>query len=110
MIAVLVRASFGWSLNNMASSGAGNNVTLIGINAGEPIAEDNDLFGTTVQVSARITDKAQADEILVSEIVRGICVGKAYKFNNRGSCALKGLEEDIVLYELIWRAQSATAE
>ncbi|MEQ8807151.1 MAG: adenylate/guanylate cyclase domain-containing protein, partial [Rhodospirillales bacterium] len=28
----------------------------IGINAGEPIAEDNDLFGTTVQLAARIVD------------------------------------------------------
>ena len=82
----------------------------IGINAGEPIAEDNDLFGTTVQVSARITDKAQADEIFVSEIVRGICVGKSYQFINRGGYAMKGLEEDIVLYELSWRVESAAAE
>ena len=48
----------------------------IGINAGEPIAEDNDLFGTTVQLSARITDKAQGDQIFVSDTVYGICQGK----------------------------------
>ena len=56
----------------------------IGLNAGEPIAEDNDLFGTTVQLSARIVDKAAADEIFVSEIVRGICAGKNYNFSKRG--------------------------
>lgn len=75
----------------------------IGINAGEPIAEDNDLFGSTVQMSARIVDKAQADEIFVSEIVRGICAGKTYKFNNRGTYPMKGFETDPTLYEVVWR-------
>jgi len=75
----------------------------IGINAGEPISEDNDLFGTTVQMSARIVDKAQADEIFVSEIVRGICAGKSYKFVNRGTYPMKGFETDPVLYELVWK-------
>ncbi|MEQ8664675.1 MAG: adenylate/guanylate cyclase domain-containing protein [Rhodospirillales bacterium] len=75
----------------------------IGINAGEPIAEDNDLFGSTVQMSARIVDKAQADEIFVSEIVRGICAGKTYKFKNRGTYPMKGFETDPTLYEVVWR-------
>lgn len=75
----------------------------IGINAGEPIAEDNDLFGSTVQMSARIVDKAQADEIFVSEIVRGICAGKTYKFNNRGTYPMKGFDTDPTLYEVVWR-------
>lgn len=74
----------------------------IGINAGEPISEDNDLFGSTVQMSARIVDKAQADEIFVSEIVRGICAGKNYKFVNRGTYPMKGFDTDPVLYEVIW--------
>lgn len=75
----------------------------IGINAGEPIAEDNDLFGSTVQMSARIVDKAQADEIFVSEIVRGICAGKTYKFNNKGTFPMKGFETDPTLYEVVWK-------
>ncbi len=77
----------------------------IGINAGEPISEDNDLFGSTVQMSARIVDKAQADEIFVSEIVRGICAGKSYKFKNRGTYPMKGFETDPVLYEVVWREE-----
>ncbi|MBC8270191.1 MAG: adenylate/guanylate cyclase domain-containing protein, partial [Rhodospirillaceae bacterium] len=75
----------------------------IGINAGEPIAEDNDLFGSTVQMSARIVDKAQADEIFVSEIVRGICAGKNYKFTNRGTYPMKGFDVDPILYEVVWK-------
>jgi len=74
----------------------------IGLNTGEPIAEDGDLFGSTVQLSARITDKAQADEIFVPESVRMVCAGKAYKFVNRGGYAMKGFEGDITLFEVVW--------
>ncbi|MCH7936155.1 MAG: adenylate/guanylate cyclase domain-containing protein [Proteobacteria bacterium] len=74
----------------------------IGLNSGEPIAEDNDLFGTMVQLSARIVDKASADEIFVSEIVRGICAGKNYKFSNRGGYEMKGFGDDVTLFEVIW--------
>lgn len=35
----------------------------VGINAGEPIAENGDLFGTTVQIAARICDKAGTDDV-----------------------------------------------
>ncbi len=77
----------------------------VGLNAGEPISEDNDLFGSTVQMAARIVDKAKADEIFVSEIVRGICAGKEIKFKNRGPFAMKGFEEDPILYEVLWGDQ-----
>jgi len=74
----------------------------IGLNAGEPISEDNDLFGTVVQLSARIVDKASADQIFVSSIIRGICAGKDYAFASQGGFEMKGFGEEIVLYEVIW--------
>jgi len=74
----------------------------IGLNAGEPISEDNDLFGSTVQMAARIVDKAKADEIFVSEIVRGICAGKQVEFKNRGPFEMKGFSDPPILYEVIW--------
>ncbi len=79
----------------------------IGLNAGEPIAEDNDLFGTVVQLSARIVDKAAADQIFVSEIVRGICAGKQYNFVNRGGFSMKGFGEEATLFEVIWNDPEA---
>ncbi len=79
----------------------------IGINAGEPIAEDNDLFGTTVQLAARIVDKAQADQIFVSETVRGICTGKGISFKAAGGFAMKGFEGDVNLYEVMWQSGNA---
>ncbi len=81
----------------------------IGINAGEPIVEDNDLFGTVVQLSARIVDKAQADEIFVSEIIKGICTGKSYKFNAKGGYEMKGFDGPMHLFEVIWRDAAAAA-
>jgi len=74
----------------------------IGLNAGEPIAEDNDLFGTVVQLSARIVDKASADQIYVSEIVRGICAGKDYTFVSCGGFEMKGFSEPINIFEVKW--------
>lgn len=82
----------------------------IGINAGEPIVEDNDLFGTVVQLSARIVDKAQADEILVSEIIKGICTGKAYTFSDKGGHEMKGFDGPMRLYEVHWRDGAAAAK
>ena len=80
----------------------------IGINAGEPIAEDDDLFGTTVQLAARIVDKAVQGEVLVSEIVRGICAGKELRFANRGEFEMKGFAEPVTLYQVEW-GDGATA-
>jgi adenylate cyclase len=74
----------------------------IGLNAGEPIAEDNDLFGTTVQLAARIVDKAQAAQIFVSDTVFGICGGKNYTFIKRGPYEMKGFEGGLQLYEFVW--------
>jgi class 3 adenylate cyclase len=75
----------------------------IGLNAGEPIAEDDDLFGTAVIVAARIAAKAQGGEILVSDVVRQLVAGKGFLFNDRGAFPLKGFEEPVRVYEVSWR-------
>lgn len=81
----------------------------IGINAGEPIVEDDDLFGTTVQLSARICDKATNYQILVSETVKGICQGKALSFAARGTREMKGFKEPIPMFEAVWREDQSAA-
>lgn len=75
----------------------------IGLNTGEPLAEDDDLFGTVVQLSARIVEKATADKIYVSEIVRGICAGKNYKFKSLGGFSMKGFSYEVNLFEVLWK-------
>ena len=74
----------------------------IGLNAGEPIREENDIFGTTVQLAARICDKAGTDRILVSNVVRELSIGRSFKFVSRGAFALKGVNEPQTLYEVVW--------
>ena len=79
----------------------------IGLNAGEPIAEDDpdgrgDLFGTAVIVAARIAAQAEGGEILVSDVVRQLVAGKNFLFNDRGEQALKGFEEPIRVWGVRW--------
>ena len=71
----------------------------VGINAGEPIVEDNDLFGTTVQMAARICDAAETDKVLVSSVVRDLCGGQTIKFDAAGQYGMKGIAEPVTLYE-----------
>ncbi len=75
----------------------------IGLNAGEPIAEDNDLFGTAVNLAARIAAKADGGEILTSDTVRGLVAGKKFLFSDRGETAMRGFEDPVRVYELRWR-------
>lgn len=70
----------------------------IGIHAGEPIEESNDLFGSAVQMAARICGVAQADTILVSREVTDACTGVDLKFASMGSEALKGFSEPVQLF------------
>ena len=70
----------------------------IGIHAGEPVAESDDLFGSAVQLAARICDIAQADDILVSGAVRDACAGSDMAFESMGSRTLKGFSDPIPLY------------
>lgn len=70
----------------------------IGIHAGEPVAESDDLFGSAVQMAARICDAAQADAILVSRDVRDACAGVNLEFAPAGSETLKGFSEPVPLF------------
>jgi class 3 adenylate cyclase len=75
----------------------------VGLNAGEPIEEDGDLFGATVILASRICAQAAADEILIPEPVRHLLAGKGFTFADRGAFAPKGFEDPVRLYEVRWR-------
>jgi class 3 adenylate cyclase/pimeloyl-ACP methyl ester carboxylesterase len=75
----------------------------VGLNAGEPIEEDGDLFGATVILASRIAAKAEGGEILVADTVRGLCSGKGFLFADRGEFVAKGFEEPVRVYEIGWR-------
>jgi class 3 adenylate cyclase len=75
----------------------------VGLNAGEPIEEEGDLFGATVILASRIAAKAEGGEILVADTVRGLCSGKGFLFADRGEFVAKGFEEPVRVYEVSWR-------
>ncbi len=75
----------------------------IGVNAGEPVAEESDLFGTAVQLARRVCDHAEGGEILASDVVRQLAAGKGFLFADRGEVVLRGFEDAVRLYEVKWR-------
>jgi len=75
----------------------------IGLNAGEPVAEDGDLFGTAVQVAARICARAEPGQILAANVVRELSAGKQFLFADHGDVVLRGFEDPVHLYEVSWR-------
>src|SRR5262245_37831129 len=62
----------------------------IGINAGQPLAEEGDLFGSAVNLAARICGRAAAGEVLVSDVVRQLATGAGVRFARGRSVSLKG--------------------
>jgi class 3 adenylate cyclase len=74
----------------------------VGMSAGEPIAEDDDLFGTAVIAAARIGAGARGGEIHVSDVVRQLVAGKGFDFADRGNVELRGFDEPQRLFEVHW--------
>lgn len=99
---VLQRAFAEWNAGLGAQGRAPLHVR-VGINAGEPIEEEGDLFGATVILASRIAAKAEGGEVLASDVVRGLCSGKGFLFADRGEFVAKGFEEPVRLYEIRWR-------
>jgi class 3 adenylate cyclase len=83
--------------------GAEHPITVrIGISAGEPVTEHNDLFGTAVQLAARACARAEVGGILVSTEVRERCIAEAIDFLERGPFELKGFDQPVPLFEVSW--------
>lgn len=74
----------------------------IGMSAGEPISRRTDLFGSVVNLAARVCARAGPDEIMVAPVVRELCRGKGYPFESLGDVELKGFAEKVALYRLAW--------
>ena len=80
----------------------------IGLNAGEPIAEEEpdgrgDLFGTSVILAARIAAQAKGGEILASNVVRELVAGRGFLFSDQGERVLRGFEDPVRVYEVSWQ-------
>jgi class 3 adenylate cyclase len=79
----------------------------VGLNAGEPIADEGDLYGTAVNITARIAAKADGGEILVSDVVMQLLAGRGFLFADRGEFVAKGFEEPVRVFEVSCRDTAA---
>lgn len=76
----------------------------IGLNAGEPIEEEDDLFGATVQLAARVCAATNSDQTLCTGVVKELSVGKgAASFIPVGDKYMKGFKDAIPLFEVVWK-------
>jgi class 3 adenylate cyclase len=76
----------------------------IGLHTGEVIREQDDFFGHSVILAARVGAKANGGEILVSAVVRGLVAGShEFQFGEPREEQLKGLRDPQRIYEVCWR-------
>jgi class 3 adenylate cyclase len=74
----------------------------IGLSAGEPVEENSDLFGATVQLAARMCSHAKPDQILVAESIVEHYGGDKSRFVAMGNVTPKGFERAVPVYEVAW--------
>ncbi len=80
----------------------------IGMNTGEPIIEENDYFGATVQVAARVCAAAGTGEVWVADATRTLVPSSSgLTFRDHGPHTLKGVTEQITLHEVLWTGEDA---
>ncbi len=73
----------------------------IGLNAGETVQEEDDFFGTTVQLAARVCDKADEGEIFVTDNVQELCKGQGIRLKDAGKYEMKGVPHPMTLYKVV---------
>ncbi len=79
----------------------------VGIAAGEPVERHNDLFGVTVQLAARLCSHAEAEQILVSNVVAELCAGKILAFEDLGKITLKGFDQPVRAHAVVWASEAS---
>ena len=74
----------------------------VGLSAGEPVSDHKDLFGTAVNLAARVCAFAQPGQILISNVIRELCLGQPFVFSEIGEAKLKGFAQPLRLHEVRW--------
>jgi len=73
----------------------------IGLHAGEPILEKGDYLGLAVNIAARLAQNAQAGEILISDVIRGLLPpGALPPVTLREGLTLKGIDDPPRVYAI----------
>ncbi len=81
----------------------------IGAAAGEPVEHHDDLFGATVQLAARLCAHASPEQILVSNAIAELCLGKGFSFQDVGEVVLKGFDRPVRAHAVAWAGETVPA-
>jgi class 3 adenylate cyclase len=81
----------------------------IGAAAGEPVEHHDDLFGCTVQLAARLCSHALAGQILVTNAIADLCIGKGLTFRALGDVSLKGFDRPVQVHAVVWPGDAAAS-
>jgi class 3 adenylate cyclase/tetratricopeptide (TPR) repeat protein len=75
----------------------------VGLHVGEPIRDEEDYFGVSVNIAKRICDAAAGGEVVVSELVRALVEPRRrHRFRPLGSRTIRGVHEPVALFEIEW--------
>jgi class 3 adenylate cyclase len=77
-----------------------------GAAAGEPVEHHDDLFGCTVQLAARLCSHALPEQIIVSNVIADLCLGKGLRFEDLGELSLKGFEGPVRAHAVAWNVDA----
>ncbi|NKD44235.1 adenylate/guanylate cyclase domain-containing protein [Haematospirillum jordaniae] len=73
----------------------------IGMNSGDPIVEENDYFGATVQIAARVCACAGVGQIWLGESTKALIPDSTdLLISSRGAQELKGVPDPVELFEV----------
>ena len=87
-----------------ATAATGELELSVGLDAGEPLPEGDDLYGTSVIVASRLCDAAASGEILASEIVSRVAGSRvAELLEPAGAMRLRGVSERVAASRVRWR-------
>ena len=76
----------------------------MGLHTGEAIRDADDFLGTTVNLASRIAATARGDEILVSGLLRELCVSSGeFEFDSGTEVELKGISQPHRVYQVRYR-------
>jgi class 3 adenylate cyclase len=98
--AVTVQRAF--QTYNLSGVGPVEIQVRIGLGAGEPLTDGDALFGSTVNLTARICACANPGQILAARVIPELCAGKSFTFRRYGEVNLKGFPDPVELHEVDW--------
>jgi class 3 adenylate cyclase len=92
---------------NLSGAGAVGIQVRIGLGAGEPLVDGDALFGSIVNLTARVCASADPGQILAARVISDLCTGKPFVFRRHTEARLKGFPDPVELHVVEWSPRPA---